>query len=146
MSEETTTEETGEKSPEQSFAELRAQRDALESELRPLKVEKIVRDAGFDPKSGNGLALQDLLGFDADVETAKEVAAKYGWEPAEPKPQDERTKEQRVVEDQSQRFAQLQSATSSDSPPDRDQAIAEAEAKGDWNTAVNLKLQSIIEG
>lgn len=108
-------------------------------ELRALRVEKHLREAGFDPKSDKGQALADLIDagkVDASVDGIKQAAGRYGWTggaPAARPPQP-------VIE----RVDDILSQSTSDNPDpdeDRDRRIAEAEAAGDINTSIALKQE-----
>ena len=112
---------------EANFAALRAEREALEAELRPLKVEKAVRDAGFDPATPEGKALSKLLGSDATGEKARELAADIGWEP--PQPRRELTPEERVTLAGADKIAALNASSTSDAPPNFDDLVRDAEAR-----------------
>lgn len=140
MSEETV--ETQENSQADNFAALRAQKEALEAELRPLKVEKAVRDAGFDPSTPEGKALSRLAEVDATADTVKNLAAELGFEVRSTV---ELNPNERAAQEFAARQADLASVTSSDALPDLNQQVAEAEnaaarGEGDWNTVVDLKL------
>jgi hypothetical protein len=143
MSEETTTEPT-EKTPEQSFAELRTQRDDALSELRPFRAEKAVTEAGFPLDSPEGKALRALAlredGVDADK--VKNLAEEFGFET--PAPKVELTPNERAAQEFANRQADLGSVTTSDEPPDVATEVAELEAAGKWAEAGQRKLQQFI--
>jgi len=126
-----------------------AEKDAEIARLRAYEFQSVVTEAGFAPTTGEGKSLiRDVTagvitpneGEELAVAVARHAESEYGW-----KPQAQRTPEQRVVETQAQRFAELQSSTTSDGPPqDWQQEAAEAEADGDWNKAVAIKMNQVI--
>lgn len=145
MSEEVETTETMSEQDPANNANLRHQLEEAQAkiaELSPFAVSETVRKVGLDPNKGDGLVLKDLLGDDASEEKAQELVAKYGWEPASPKP--ELTPEESAAVAGEQRKAALLAATTSDGPPSKDQAIAEAEAAGDYGLSGRLKLQQFL--
>lgn len=143
MSEEITetTEQTDE---EKNFAELRKQKEELESQVQELsafKVNETVRQVGLDPNTGNGAALKELLGSDASEEKAQELVAKFGWQADEPESEKhEPTPNERAAQEFADRTSELSQVTTSDEPPDLNSQIAEAEAEGDWGKSMALKL------
>lgn len=137
MSEETTTEEMSEKTQADNFAELRAQKEALEAELRPLRAEKAVVSAGFDPTTPEGKALTRLALTEADVDAdkVKGLAEELGFEASKPKPA--LSPNERAAQEFSGRLSDLNSVTTSDDPGNiatqiaaLDQQIAQARAQG----------------
>lgn len=144
MSEENTTEE---KTPEQSFAELRAQKEALESELRPLKVERAVRDAGFDPSTPEGKALSRLADIEADGEKVKALAEELGFEASKPAPS--LNVNETVAATLAARGAEIASVTTSDNPAttvndeisEVQAALNAARAAKNWDEAKALGQQ-----
>ena len=82
MSDDTPTDNQPE-TPEESFANLRKQKEALEKELaaaRPRLVNETIRELGFQPDSERGKILVELMGGDPDAEKAKGYVEKFGWE------------------------------------------------------------------
>lgn len=145
MSDEVTT-ETTETDQEKNWRAMEERVKALEAEnteLRPLAVAKAVKEAGFDPDSDKGRVLADLLGDQRDKEKVLEVAAKYGWEPQEPAPV--LNENERVAASLAERTAQLNSVTSSDTPPSLDQMIAEAQEAGNTSLAIRLMTQKAVQ-
>jgi hypothetical protein len=136
------TEELSDK--ELNFKALREAKEALESELatlRPLAVKDAIRAAGFDPDKPEGKALARLAET-ADAESVKALAEELGFEVPTLKPELTPTEQAAVAGAQKQ--AALNSVTTSDGPPSSDQAIAEAEAAGDYGLSGRLKLQQFL--
>lgn len=136
-------------SKEYNFARLREENERLKAEnaeLRPLKFEKAIREAGFDPAADKGKSL--LLAIEAGkVEASPEAVKEYatsffGWNP---EPQLNPTEQTQVQG--GQRLEGVIGATDSHVPPATDiQAqIAEAEAAGDLVRAMTLKTQWIAQ-
>lgn len=143
MSEDTITEETDSKQAE-NFAALREQKEALEAELRPLRAEKAVTSAGFDPATPEGKALTRLALAESDVDAdkVKNLAEELGFET--PSPKAELSKNERAAQEFAIRAADMEAVTTSDGPSGPDQAIKDAEAAGDWGLSARLKLQQFL--
>lgn len=131
-----------------NFAKLRDENAALKAqvaELQPLAIEKAIREAGFDPASDRGKALSlavEAGKVDAEPSKIVDLAEQtFGWKP---EPQLNPTEVAQAAAAQTSHAIQTQSGA--DEPPNVGDQIAEAEAKGDWGTAVNLKLASLFGG
>ncbi len=141
-------EETEEQSDkDRNFAALRKKTDALEArvkELEPLEMDKMIREAGFDPGSDKGKAIGYGLqaqGADApdDAEGVREFAAsEFNWDPTTPLTSEEEERQQ--AQD---RVEGVRKESESDTPPDLDDQIAEAEAAGEYGKSAMLKLQKV---
>ena len=146
LEEESSEEETEEQSDkDRNFAALRKKVEAQDKELtrlRPLEVDKMIREAGFDPDSDQGTAIQYALqakGVDAPTaESVKELVSTEfpGWSPKTVLSDEELEREQAQG-----RLEGVRKESESDTPPDLDDEIAEAEAAGDWGKSGILKLQ-----
>jgi hypothetical protein len=127
---------------ELNFEKLRAQNEAQEqelAELRPLRIDKSIRDAGFDPTTDKGKALSIALKA-GEVETdpgriLEYAEAEFGWKPEKPLSSTEAATVTAAAQSH-----QIQTQSSSDEPEDVDGQIVQAENDGDWNRAVGLKL------
>lgn len=131
--------EATEESPNIARMREKIERQEAElKELRVLKVERTLREAGFDPASDKGKALADLIDagkVTPSTEGIKEAAGRYGWtggavsRPVQP-----------AVERIDEVFSQ---SISDDVNPDEklDQEIIEANARGDVATAIRLKQE-----
>jgi hypothetical protein len=147
MSEEMIEEVTEELSDkEMNFRKLEARAEAAEArlaELQPLAVEKLIRNAGFDPDApGAGKALLRLVQADADVDAVKSLAEELGFEP--PKPGASRTPEQRVIEEQSNIQQRLQSVTTSDEPANTASQIADLDLQIQQARAQGIPTQKLV--
>ena len=131
---------------DRNFAALRKKSDAFEAEmaeLRPLKRDKMIREAGYDPDSDQGTAIQYLLkdkGVDAPSTSdgVKElVSTEYpGWTPKAVLSAEEVQREQAQTA-----LEGVRKESESDTPLDLDDQIAEAETAGDYGKSGMLKLQ-----
>lgn len=142
--------ETPASDKELNFERLRQEKAALEAEiqrLRPLQFKETVRQAGFDPDSGEGKSLiRDLAAGAVKAEEGQELAAvvaqyaetEYGWKA---KPTLNPTEQQTVQA--AQTTTRLDQVAVSDDPQDLQQQIAKAEQEGDWRTAMRLKNQIV---
>lgn len=142
--------------------------EAEAAELRPVKIRETLRAAGFDPDSGNGRALADLIADDTGLHRSpakvRELAAKYGWEPMDPAdipnrpantPEtniDEQIRQAEEAEDfltagrlKLQKHQERQQAAAPTPDPARRQAIAEAEEAEDWAKAGRLKIGALAD-
>lgn len=117
-----------------------AARDAELEELRPLRNIESVRQAGFDPDSDRGKALDLALkagAVTADPEQIREYATStFGWEPAPVL-----TENEQAQVDAQARLDAARGGTDSEPPPNIDNDIAQAEADGDWMKSGALKVQ-----
>ncbi len=146
--EEEETEEQSDK--DRNFAALRKIKEAQEAELaelRPLKVDKMIREAGFDPGSDEGTAIQYALkaqGAEAPQtsEGVRELVSTEfpGWTPKTVLSAEEVEREQAQG-----RLEGVRKESESDTPPDLGDQIVEAEAAGDWEKSARLKLQGMTE-
>src|SRR5690606_33369140 len=132
-------------SKEYNSAQIRSQLEAANAELeelRPLKFQKAIRDAGFDPDSDKGKALLVAVEagkVEAAADQVKDYASSFfGWNP---EPALSPTEQTQV--DGASRLEGLNQATGSHVPPatDLQAQIAEAEANGDHMRAMALKTQ-----
>lgn len=148
-------EENTPNSQEENFAALRAQKEALEAELRPLKVEKAVTSAGFDPTTPEGKALTRLAlaESDVDAEKVKSLAEELGFDNTPP-PAPKLNQTEQAMAQLADRQAQLGSVTTPDDSANRDE-IAEVQAalnaareNGDWvaTKALSQKLIRLGSG
>ena len=147
LEEESSEEETEEQSDkDRNFAALRKKVEAQDKELtrlRPLERDKMIREAGFDPDSDEGTAIQYALqakGVDAPSTSdgVKELVSSEfpGWSPKTVLSDEEIERQQAQG-----RLEGVRKESESDTPPDVDSEIAEAEAAGDYGKSGMLKLQ-----
>ncbi|MFQ5524365.1 MAG: hypothetical protein ACE5F5_12465 [Acidimicrobiia bacterium] len=141
-------EQTEQSAQERNFQALRRKLEAVESELqrlRPLEMEKQIREAGFDPDSGEGKAIGlklSTMGDDAPKEASaiqELVAEEFGW-----KPQTGLTEAESQRQQAQSRVESLRTESEPDQPLSLGDEIATAEAEGRWEDAARLKLQRFV--
>ncbi len=127
----------------QNFRKLeevnKSQKEELE-ELRPLRDDKTLRDAGFDPDSDRGKALAIAIeAGKVEADTAKLVEfaeGTFGWKPT---PVLTPTETQQVTATTQAKV--ISTETVSDTPPNIDDQIAEAEKAGNHVEALRLSTR-----
>ncbi len=118
---------------------LKAEND----ELRPLQREKTLREAGFDPESDRGIALEFAIKageLEATPEAISEFATSHGWEPKA-----ELTETEAAQVASSAQVRQIQTTSVSDSPANLDDEIAEARKAGNHVEALRLQTRHAAE-
>lgn len=120
-----------------------AQQAELE-ELRPLKLDETLREAGFDPRSDQGKAVKygiQVNKIESDPEKVKEFAlTEFGW-----RPKTQLTSEEASRQVTTDRMDSLNAQSEPETPPDTGDEIAAAEAEGDFAKSGMLKLASYVE-
>ena len=75
--------------------------EGVEKEYKTVQMDTAIKDAGFDPSSGQGKALKDLYKGDLDVDAIKAFAAEqYGWGEEAPAVQEQEAQKSSVVTSQ----------------------------------------------
>jgi len=118
--------------------------EVVEKEYKSVQVENAIKDAGFDPVSGQGKALKDLYKGDLQPEAIQQFAQEnYGWgseTPTEVDPQ--AAQKARVVSSQESLDTVIEASVPVE-PVGIDDQIAQAQQDGDWQTASNLKADKL---
>ena len=112
-------------------------------ELRPLQREKTLREAGFDPDSDRGIALEFAIRageLEATTEAISEFASSRGWDP---KPVLTETEAAQVAS--AAQVKQIRTASVSDAPPNTDDEIAEAQKAGNHVEALRMQTRQAAE-
>ena len=152
-----TTEQHTDLGADQSDSSPKGLRDALErakereaakdQEIQVLKAQQmqlVVEHLGLDITHGPGKAVADFYKGEPEAEKVAEFATEYGW--VRPKPKDEgpapaiREAQQRITEAVSGGQPVVTNASS-----DLATQVREAEARGDWVTALRIKTGLIVE-
>ena len=98
---------------------------------------------GIDPEKGVGKAIAALYDGEPDVEAiAKFAADEFEWQPTG----EVRSEQETRVADAQSRMDEVRESSSPVTPPveeDLDAQIAAAEAAGDFQTSLNLKMQKV---
>lgn len=132
---------------EQNLAALRAKAEALEAQLaalKPLAVEKTVREAGFDPATPAGKALVRLADESADADAVKALAAELGFETAPPAERHEPTQEEKATQAFADKLSQLNSVTTSDTPTDWTNKVYELQTEIESRAEQGLPTRHLV--
>ena len=118
--------------------------EGVEKEYKSVQMGNAIKDAGFDPSSGQGKALKDLYKGDLQPEAIQQFAQEnYGWgseTPTEVDPQ--AAQKARVVSSQKNLDTVIEASVPVE-PVGIDDQIAQAQQDGDWQTSSNLKAEKL---
>ena len=118
--------------------------EAVEKEYKTVQTDNAIKDAGFDPNSGQGKALKDLYKGELTSDAIQQFAQEqYGWtseSPTTPDPQ--AAQKSRVVTSQESLDTVIEASVPVEPVSVNDQ-IAQAQADGDWATSSNLKADQL---
>lgn len=162
MSEEST-EKAQPESPEESFANLRKQKEELAAKYEaalPILVDETIRSTGVDPASRDGLMMKELLGNEPDAEKAAALKEKFNLG----EPEVETTSHTPTEAEQRQLTGAattggLETVSQSQTPVSRSDRIAQAQAAFDeakragdttarlqWGAEINrLNAEMLVE-
>ena len=116
--------------------------ESVEKEFKSVQMANAIKNAGFDPESGEGKALKDLYKGDLEANAIKEFASNYGWGNAPAEPSQEELQRQRVVSGQDSLDTVIEASVPVE-PVGLDDQIAQAQSDGDWQTSSNLKADKL---
>ena len=116
--------------------------ESVEKEYKSVQMANAIKDAGFDPESGEGKALKDLYKGELEANAIKEFASNYGWGNAPAEPSQEELQRQRVVSGQDSLDTVIEASVPVE-PVGLDDQIAQAQSDGDWQTSSNLKADKL---
>ena len=116
--------------------------ESVEKEFKSVQMANAIKDAGFDPQSGEGKALKDLYKGELEANAIKEFASNYGWGNAQTEPTQEELQRQRVVSSQDSLDTVIEASVPVE-PVGLDDQIAQAQSDGDWQTSSNLKADKL---
>lgn len=116
--------------------------ESVEKEFKSVQMANAIKDAGFDPESGEGKALKDLYKGELQADAIKEFASQYGWGDAPAEPTQDELQRQRVVSSQDNLDTVIEASVPVE-PVSLDDQIAQAQTDGDWQTAANLKADKL---
>ena len=124
---------------------LRKQLEASLAKTKKLETDARVRafkDAGLDTSQGLGKAISQVYEGEATQEAVAEFAKdEYGWQAA---PSDAHPQAEQIATEQA-RVDDLGNTAGSIVPPSEADALATAEAAGDYGTALNIKGQQMAD-
>ena len=116
--------------------------ESVEKEFKSVQMANAIKDAGFDPESGEGKALKDLYKGELEADAIKEFASNYGWGEVLPQATQEELQRQRVVSGQDNLDTVIEASVPVE-PVGIDDQINQAQADGDWQTSSNLKADKL---
>ena len=116
--------------------------ESIEKEFKSVQMANAIKDAGFDPESGEGKALKDLYKGELEANAIKEFAGQYGWGEVPPQSTQEELQRQRVVSGQDNLDTVIEASVPVE-PVGLDDQIAQAMTDGDWQTSSNLKADKL---
>ena len=117
--------------------------EGVEKEYKSVQMDTAIKDAGFDPASGQGKALKDLYKGDLEVDAIKAFAAEqYGWGEEAPAVQEQEAQKSRVVTSQDSLDAVAQASVPVE-PANVNDQISQAMQDGDWQTSSALKAEKL---
>ena len=117
--------------------------EGVEKEYKTVQMDTAIKDAGFDPSSGQGKALKDLYKGDLEADAIKAFAAEnYGWGEDAPAVQEQEAQKARVVTSQDSLDAVIEASVPVE-PADMNDQIAQAMQDGDWQKSSALKAEKL---
>ncbi len=118
--------------------------EAVEKEYKTVQADNAIKEAGFDPLSGQGKALKDLYKGELTSDAIQQFAQEqYGWTSESPtKPDSQAAQKSRVVTSQESLDTVIEASVPVEPVSVNDQ-IAQAQADGDWSTSSNLKADQL---
>ena len=117
--------------------------EGVEKEYKSVQMDTAIKDAGFDPASGQGKALKDLYKGDLEADAIKAFAAEqYGWGEEAPAVQEQEAQKARVVTSQDSLDAVAQASVPVE-PANVNDQIAQAMQDGDWQKSSALKVEKL---
>ena len=116
--------------------------ESVEKEFKSVQMANAIKDAGFDPESGEGKALKDLYKGELEAKAIQEFASNYGWGNTPTEPSQEELQRQRVVSGQDSLDTVIEASVPVE-PVGIDDQIAQAMTDGDWQTSSNLKADKL---
>jgi hypothetical protein len=118
--------------------------EGVEKEYKSVQMGNAIKDAGFDPSSGQGKALKDLYKGELQPEAIQQFAKEnYGWGSETPTKVDPQAAQKaRVVSSQESLDTVIEASVPVE-PVVIDDQIAQAQQDGDWQTSSNLKADKL---
>ena len=117
--------------------------EAVEKEYKSVQMGNAIKDAGFDPSSGQGKALKDLYKGEMDSDSIKQFASEnYGWGASPDQVTEQEAQRSRVVTSQDSLDTVIEASVPVEPVGIEDQ-INQAQADGDWQTSSALKAEKL---
>ena len=117
--------------------------EATEKEFKSVQMGNAIKDAGFDPESGQGKALKDLYKGEMDSDSIKQFASEnYGWGASPDQVTEQEAQRSRVVTSQDSLDTVIEASVPVEPVGIEDQ-INQAQSDGDWQTSSALKAEKL---
>ena len=117
--------------------------EGVEKEYKSVQMGNAIKDAGFDPSSGQGKALKDLYKGELDSDSIKQFASEnYGWGENSDEVTEQDAQRSRVVTSQNSLDTVIEASVPVEPVGIEDQ-INQAQADGDWQTSSALKAEKL---
>jgi len=117
--------------------------EGVEKEYKSVQMGNAIKDAGFDPSSGQGKALKDLYKGEMDSDSIKQFASEnYGWGASPDQVTEQEAQRSRVVTSQNSLDTVIEASIPVEPVGIEDQ-INQAQADGDWQTSSALKAEKL---
>jgi hypothetical protein len=119
--------------------------EGVEKEFKSVQMGNAIKDAGFDPESGQGKALKDLYKGELDPNAIKQFASEnYGWGASPDQVTEQEAQRSRVITSQDSLDTVIEASIPVE-PVGIDDQINQAQADGDWQTSSALKAEKLKE-
>ena len=117
--------------------------EGVEKEYKSVQMGNAIKDAGFDPSSGQGKALKDLYKGELDSDSIKQFASEnYGWGENSDEVTEQDAQRSRVITSQDSLDTVIEASVPVEPVGIEDQ-INQAQADGDWQTSSALKAEKL---
>lgn len=117
--------------------------EGVEKEYKSVQMGNAIKDAGFDPSSGQGKALKDLYKGEMDSDSIKQFASEnYGWGASPDEVTEQEAQRSRVVTSQNSLDTVIEASVPVE-PVGIDDQINQAQSDGDWQTSSALKAEKL---
>ena len=117
--------------------------EGVEKEYKSVQMGNAIKDAGFDPSSGQGKALKDLYKGEMDSDSIKQFASEnYGWGASPDQVTEQEAQRSRVITSRDSLDTVIEASVPVE-PVGVDDQIAQAQQDGDWQTSSNLKAEKL---
>jgi len=117
--------------------------EGVEKEYKSVQMGNAIKDAGFDPNSGQGKALKDLYKGEMDSDSIKQFASEnYGWGASPDQVTEQEAQRSRVISSQDSLDTVIEASVPVE-PVGIDDQISQAQSDGDWQTSSNLKADKL---
>ena len=117
--------------------------ESVEKEYKSVQMGNAIKDAGFDPNSGQGKALKDLYKGEMDSDSIKQFASEnYGWGASPDQVTEQEAQRSRVITSQNSLDTVIEASVPVE-PVGIDDQINQAQSDGDWQTSSALKAEKL---